>query len=118
MLVGAMILWCQSAMPAPVESTPLRRMSLHVEDRKAARPGTWRVTQGESLRLDITADSPTTVHLHGYDIERRVMPGTPAALSFAATITGRFPIVTHVVSSDSASTHRERVLLYLEVHPR
>ena len=32
------------------------------------------VTEGDRVRLRWTADAPTIVHLHGYDIEQEVAP--------------------------------------------
>ena len=77
-----------------------------------------RVKQNDTVKLQWSTDKPMTIHLHGYDIERRVMPATIASMSFAAKTTGRFAIVTHDGPAGRESGHRERVLLYLEVYPR
>jgi FtsP/CotA-like multicopper oxidase with cupredoxin domain len=72
-----------------------------------------RVTEGDAVRLRFTVDRPMTLHLHGYDIERRVVPGTVGEIAFAARATGRFPLHAH---GDAA--HDETALLYVEVYPR
>jgi hypothetical protein len=72
-----------------------------------------RVTEGDFVRLRFTVDRPMTLHLHGYDIERRVVPGTVGEIAFAARATGRFPLHAH---GDAA--HDETALLYVEVYPR
>ena len=72
-----------------------------------------RVTEGDSVRLRVTVDRPMTLHLHGYDIERRVVPGEVGEIAFAARATGRFPLEVH---GDAA--HGETALLYVEVYPR
>ena len=78
-----------------------------------------RVTQGDIVHLHFIVDRPLTLHLHGYDIERRVEPGKVAEMTFPARATGRFPLHVHGAgaSADQASTE-EAPLLYVEVYPR
>ena len=57
-----------------------------------ARP---KVQKGEWVTLVVLADIPGDVHLHGYDLERPVAPGSPARMRFEATIPGRFEIELH-----------------------
>jgi len=71
-----------------------------------------RVAQGDELTLRWTTDAPVTLHLHGYDVERRVLPGTPTTMTFRARATGRFPITIHGPQKGGEAT-----LGYLEVHP-
>ena len=75
-----------------------------------------RVTQGENVTLELTTDRAIALHLHGYDIEREVKPGTVTELAFKAQATGRFPMNVH--EHGRSGGHGERVLFYLEVHPR
>ena len=72
-----------------------------------------RVQQGDAVTLRWTSDQTLTLHLHGYDVERRVDPGTTATMSFTAHATGRFPIEVHGSEGRRATT-----LGYLEVQPR
>jgi hypothetical protein len=72
-----------------------------------------RVQQGDAVTLRWTSDQALTLHLHGYDVERRVTPGTTATMSFTAHATGRFPIEVHGSEGRRATT-----VGYLEVHPR
>lgn len=58
-----------------------------------ARP---KVEKNERVVLVITADQAGDVHLHGYDLEGSVKPGSPARIRFKATISGRFEIELHV----------------------
>jgi hypothetical protein len=69
-----------------------------------------RVRQGDEVTLKWTADRGVALHLHGYDIEARVAPATPAEMRFTASATGRFPIEIHAQSHATIG--------YLEVHPR
>ena len=72
-----------------------------------------RVQQGDVVTLRWTSDRALTVHLHGYDIEQRITPGTAATMSFTAGATGRFSVEIH-----ASEGHRASTVAYLEVHPR
>jgi len=72
-----------------------------------------RVQQGDAVTLRWTTDRALTLHLHGYDIEQRVVPGATATMSFTARATGRFAIEIH-----ASQGRRETTVGYLEVHPR
>lgn len=71
-----------------------------------------RIKQGDSVKLRWTTDRAITLHLHGYDIERELKAGAVTEFSFKAHATGRFPVNAH------EHGRGERVVLYLEVHPR
>jgi hypothetical protein len=51
--------------------------------------------KGDRIRFRVTADEPDDVHLHGYDIEKAVGPGTRARFDIEATIEGRFEVELH-----------------------
>ena len=71
-----------------------------------------RVRQGDEVTLTWTTDRPVTLHLHGYDIEEKLVPGTPVAMRFTARATGRFAIEIHGAEGP------EKIVGHLEVHPR
>jgi len=73
---------------------------------------TIRVKQGDDVVLRWHSDRPIVLHLHGYEIETRVMPGAVAETRFEARATGRFPIHVH-----TGQVQSESVLAYLEVYP-
>jgi len=78
-----------------------------------------RVTQGDVVRLQWSVDRPVALHLHGYDIERRVAPGTVGEMVFTAHATGRFPLHAHATGERTGDrVHEETPLLYVEVYPR
>ena len=72
-----------------------------------------RVHAGDSVMLRWTSDRPVTLHLHGYDIEKRVTADGVARLSFTAYATGRFPIEIH-----GAGAQEGAPLAIIEVYPR
>ncbi len=78
-----------------------------------------RVKEGDFVRLLVSTDRTATLHLHGYDIERQVKPGTVTEFAFKAYATGRFPIHLHGQHAQSGSgAHEEAPLVYIEVYPR
>jgi cupredoxin-like protein len=87
--------------------------AIHIANGRVDPPhGTVRIGKGTRVELRLTSDRPMALHLHGYDIEARVTPQSPAVMAFTAAITGRFPISEH---TSNRAPHR--ALLYLEVHP-
>ena len=59
-------------------------------------PAEIRVTHGDRVLLTVTSDAPDDIHLHGYDIEKKVAPGQPAKFRFIAELEGEFEIESHV----------------------
>jgi hypothetical protein len=55
----------------------------------------WQVAQGDDVRIVVRSDVDDEIHLHGYDIEKPVGPGSPAIFAFGATIPGRFELESH-----------------------
>jgi hypothetical protein len=78
-----------------------------------------RVNEGDLVKLRWTSDQPIVLHLHGYDIERRVAPGAVTELAFRAYATGRFPIHVHAQGAGaSGQAHEDAPLATIEVYPR
>jgi heme/copper-type cytochrome/quinol oxidase subunit 2 len=53
------------------------------------------VPVGTPVTLSITSDADDEVHVHGYDFEATLTPGTPAEISFDAGIPGVFEVELH-----------------------
>jgi FtsP/CotA-like multicopper oxidase with cupredoxin domain len=78
-----------------------------------------RVHEGDSVTLRWTSDRPVILHLHGYDIEKRVAPDAVTELAFTAYATGRFPIEIHAPGAGAGiAAHEEAPLAIVEVYPR
>jgi hypothetical protein len=78
-----------------------------------------RVNEGDVVKLRWTSDQPIVLHLHGYDIEKRVAPGAITELAFTAYATGRFPIHVHAQGADTGGhVHEDAPLATIEVYPR
>jgi FtsP/CotA-like multicopper oxidase with cupredoxin domain len=108
LLVGALVGLPLSVMAEPLVIDLAIRAGTLPPDQRVIR-----VSQGDAVTLRWTSDRALTLHLHGYDIEQRLTPGTSATMSFAARATGRFAIEVHAGQGGHGAT-----LGYLEVHPR
>ena len=73
---------------------------------------TIRVKRGDYVELSWSSDREISLHLHGYDIERRVTPQAPVKMEFKAHLAGRFSVSEH-----GRGDRHGKALLYLEVYP-
>ena len=76
-----------------------------------------RVKQNEVVKLEWSTDKPMSVHLHGYDIEQEVKPGTVTEMTFTARATGRFTVEPHIGRTPSGGHAHGDVLVTIEVYP-
>jgi len=79
---------------------------------------TIRVMTGDTVELRWITDEATTIHVHGYDLTLSLTPAVETPMRFAADATGRYPVSAHGFGTGDNASHREVVLLYLEVLPR
>jgi hypothetical protein len=78
-----------------------------------------RVNEGDVVKLRWTSDQPLVLHLHGYDIEKRIAAGAVTELAFTAYATGRFPIHIHEQGAGAGGhAHEDAPLATVEVYPR
>jgi len=78
-----------------------------------------RVNEGDVVKLRWTSDQPVVLHLHGYDIEKRLVAGAVTELAFTAYATGRFPIHVHAQGAGAGGqAHEDAPLAIIEVYPR
>lgn len=76
-----------------------------------------RVKQGDVVRLRWSTDRALDLHLHGYDIEQKIVPGSVSELTFTARATGRFPVEVHTPKRGGGHSHGAP-LVQIEVYPR
>lgn len=79
-----------------------------------------KVEKGDALKLQITSDAPGELHLHGYRLAAKLLPGQPAELAFTAYATGRYPLEWHAAGEAAATGAHRRgpPLATLEVRPK
>ena len=102
-----------------VAQTPEVVFDLKIEKGKVAQNMRLiRVKQGDAVKLRWTTDRPIVLHLHGYDIEKKVEPGAVTEMAFEARATGRFPVEEHKPNAKGGHSHGEAPLVRIEVRPR
>ena len=79
----------------PAASAPGERsFELEIRD-DGMNPEEVSVREGDRVTMNVTADRPVEIHVHGYDLEGEVEPGETTELPFEADLTGRFPVEDH-----------------------
>lgn len=98
------------AAPAPPPTAPKPRRIVIVVDQGRPRGGIKRpkLDKGQKLVLVVRSDAGEEVHIHGYDVERKLTPGTPLRIPLTTSIPGRFEVELH---------HPDVLLAVLEVQP-
>ena len=61
----------------------------------AGRERALTFEQGDQVRFRVRADAPEEVHVHGYDIERRVPAGQTVTIAFDGELAGIFDVELH-----------------------
>lgn len=77
-----------------------------------------RVKQDDAVKLRWASDQPIILHLHGYNIEKSVEPGTVTEMAFIARATGRFSVEEHKPNARGSHAHGKASLVRIEVRPR
>ena len=77
-------------------------------------PPEIRAKNGDTVVIVVSSDAPDDIHLHGYDIEKKVAPGSPARFRFKANLEGEFEIESHVAEDEG----RDPLVGTLIVEPR
>jgi heme/copper-type cytochrome/quinol oxidase subunit 2 len=77
-------------------------------------PDEIKANKGDTVVIVVSADAPDDMHLHGYDIEKKVAPGQPARFRFKANLEGEFEIESHVAEDAG----RDPLVGTLVVEPR
>ena len=96
-----------SALPAA--PTPQVYSLVVSKGRLVSGPGLIQVHAGDTVTLEVISDQPDELHLHGYDLHLKLLPGEPGRLSFTASHSGRFDYELH---------HAQLELGALEVLPQ
>lgn len=58
-------------------------------------PGAVQAKKGDRVDVKVTSDEADEIHVHGYDIEKPLVPGQTTEVQFDATEQGRFEVETH-----------------------
>ena len=119
--LGLLILVLSLSVPLAILRAQTKELTFDLKVERGTVPPKMqliRVKQGDLVKLRWTSDRPMTLHLHGYDIERKIVPGTVAEMAFTANATGRFPVEEHKPDEHGGHSHGEAPLVRIEVYPR
>ena len=118
-VIAAAGLALAAAFAGAEEGRPLKTFTLDIESGLApVGQRAIRVAKKDRLRFRITSDVAGEVHLHGYELEVKVVPGKTASLDVTVNATGRFPLYWHPADAPAATGHSAAPLATIEVRPR
>jgi len=101
-----------AAAPAALEdaASGIQQFEWVIRDgQRVSGPERISVSQDTPLSLRVTSDHNDELHLHGYDLQIKLVAGEAATLVLDADHAGRFDLELH---------HGHQTLTTLEVHPR
>jgi hypothetical protein len=110
-IVFAQLAWAAEVTTAPQHSPMVFELAI-AKGRLTTPNNTIRVKRGDYVELRWSSDREISLHLHGYDIERRVTPQVLVKMAFKAHLSGRFSVSEH-----GRGDRHGKALLYLEVYP-
>ena len=80
----------------PNPATPVVEVNVSVRDGKVApKPHRVDVTQGATVRLQVTSDVDDVLHVHGFDVEEPLEAGHTTTVELTADQPGVFEVETH-----------------------
>jgi nitrogen fixation protein FixH len=101
-----------------------RSFTIQIENGEpAGGTQTFRVKQGDTVSFNVSSDIEGEVHLHGYDLRKKMSPGETTSMVFTANATGRFLIEIEEMGAEGEHAENEHAgegveIGYLEVQPR
>jgi hypothetical protein len=109
-VASLVVLYSLLREPAPARPEAPGTLAFHVSV-PAANTATvraedfpvFKAVEGDSVRLLATSLQPGAIHVHGYDRQVRLQPGSEVILELQATATGYFPI--HLHHADGVMEH-------------
>ena len=109
-----------AALNAIAAEPDVQAFRLKITDGKVpAAERTLKVFKGDQVRITVSSNTAGVLHLHGYRLEARLVPGTPAELAFRAHATGRYPLEWHGDgNATQTSAHHGPPMAALEVRPK
>ncbi len=80
----------------PNPASPVVEVNVSVRDGKVApKPHRVDVTQGATVRLQVTSDVDDVLHVHGFDVEEPLEAGHTTMVELTADQPGVFEVETH-----------------------
>ena len=101
--VMATLLLLAGACSSTTASGPVTINVTIVSGKVSPSGAKYDVSKGSTVTINVTSDSADTIHVHGYEIEKGVVPGTPLVITFTADQTGRYEVETHAIEATIAT---------------
>jgi len=57
------------------------------------------VKKGQTVRIIVRTNVGSEVHLHGYNLEKKIKKGAPTVMQFVAKVQGRFELELHPIDA-------------------
>ena len=95
-----------------------KELSVEISKRKVIGEKKVRIFQGDKITILWQTDENVELHLHGYNIKKKVVTNKVNPMFIDARATGRFPVTSHGFSGEKTHTHGKNALFYIEVHPK
>jgi hypothetical protein len=105
------------AIPAAASAAEVTFVLAITDGHVPANMRLIRVKQNDMVKLQWSTDKPMQIHLHGYDIEKDLKPGTVTEMTFTARATGRFTVAPHTGETPGGGHSHGDALVTLEVYP-
>jgi hypothetical protein len=117
--VGFLLLLLLSAGSPALGQGSEKLFVLRVEGA-AGEVRTLRAIKGDRVRIEVFANRPVVLHIHGLGLEIVAGPDRRGEANLTTNATGRFPIQVHDTADPKAARgHSHRApFAYLEVHPK
>ena len=94
-----------------------KEFSVTINKRKVVGQKKIRVFQGDKITILWQTDENVELHLHGYNIKKKIVTNKITPMLINARATGRFPVTSHGFAGEATHTHGKNALFYIEVHP-
>ena len=98
--------------PAPVASNEDKFNVTITDGKNAAGAQGYPTTEGKTVKFMITSNVAGEFHVHGYDLDKELIPGQTVELVLTADKSGRFDLEYHPAQGEHT------VLGALEVTPK
>jgi hypothetical protein len=115
-IVGIAVVAAGLHFAIPVHADRTKTFDVAIKNGQVVGKRSVRVSKGDAVVLRWSSDRQLRLHLHGYDVETTVVPGTPAEMKIQARATGRFPVEIHGQGT-AGGGHGHKTLFHLEVYP-
>lgn len=95
-LMALLLAGCTTAPPASASPAAPLQVAITLSDGKVDPSGAHLdVALGQTVVLTVTSDRDDEIHVHGFDLEFEVHPGTTTTREFVADKVGRYEVESH-----------------------